>query len=912
MKNLSISSRKMSEYLTTPGSALVKMFGSTSTGFKQNFKSNLVLIAQVPGQNPEDMNYEVKFFSSDPNPDKLPSPDKCIQTTPVSYKEVSIVHVDEFRYISIETSKSLGTLKLNVKITIIDMNSVFNQNLDYTSAINYDTIEYILALQNPLSNPRSVTIDCITNYLIAGMHITIGNETEYLNVIDLKQISASYFNVSGLNTSRYSLLNVNDDGILIYLQPIAKQRMNVISVSSAKCYIGLYSLPQMGDFSYSATLSYRSAGSTLSYSFDLNGTVIKDMDSLVKVLPDFFSSEFSYYYDLDYNVYIYWGNIRGSDIRLQSKNSEDDLKLFSYKYLNQSIDLEGDYVIRNPESYFIRQDILVIFDKNYEDNSATILIFRFIDGNDYKLRYRAVNNHTITSSLPHKLDLSRTIMRSVEVFYDNILTLVELSFTNSISVSATLINFLGPNYLKGNLSIPVEKNGFDFSIQPLNSTTCYLLICSTDSFTTKFLNVWLVQLQYIDKSKIYKSFGINSNIFPVFMPVGLFPDLVDNTYLIVKSYLPSADKTYTMRLNVNSSTIKEYQRERLINKNGKICPTKDMFVSFDKNKIVGYTFPPGKNYYNRLEFFSSDLDFSKPYDMKCYIDKNLILIGQHKSTQTLKFYIVYIFLTDKLTEADKRLNQRIEIPEDVTTVTVTVEDSQIYLQYAISNNTNIGRTVVFLTRAVTIANLSSPATDQPSPREVISILTFTTLSGQRSDVNFTLRFEKPIYAANITSKDKVLYSANISLFGLEDYLAIEGPVYNLALQPANQSKSRLLEQRGETDMPFISDLSNETQANIRAPIFTYFEYLLQTSSLFIGLTNDAYGFNICVQDLSFMQNPLIKNVPGTTVLHSEVIEVDEDLYLFVKGRSIGDKSFSLQIFTAKKSDQLFVLTGRLC
>jgi hypothetical protein len=917
-----ISTKKLSEIITG-GNVLVRLVGSTSTRIVTETQSNLILISKVSsssslvrGISNEDYILESYYIYVNPKKDKYSVIKKIAQ----SYSNQFYTHLDDFYFYEMNFRKDIN----QITVKVIDSFSYFSGDGDTDNSITHFAVNIFID-KNYGDILKSVL--GFSTASMAAFSLDF-DSCQYALIIDINKQSTLVKNITNFQVGQVSLSETNGEPIAMFNYFNSTLNEYAINgVGSARAYIGV-KISNTADFSYPCSIY---SNDLLVNDFNITGTVIRNMSNYIEVIPGFFAQNFSYYFNLSYNMFLPWDYIRGADIQLEPKFPIEGISLNAFKHVSQDIVLQDYNLTETPDSYFIRDDFLVIFFKTDNDPdcpngkkpagndpSTTILIFSKVRETELSLTFKLATAPTF--SCRPTLDTTQTSLRDVEVFYDNVLVLLEMAYCTKSGAKlicnyyAMLHGFFGPNFLISNYTVGLEFGGFSYSLQPKNETNCYLVLCSNDKYLSKtvnktFVSIYDVLLENVLLSRLEYTFNSSSNVQPPLHAVFLFPDLVDSKYLIIKSQpLEDISPKATMRLDLHSMTMSEYQKERLIDKSGMFCPTKESFVKVKDKNLLGYNFPPSKSIYNLIQFYIDDLDLSPEagFDFKCLINENVVIIGQNKNIPSRgKIYVIYIFLTDMNTDADKRLTQRIVIEEEITSITFTAEGNKLFLHYSTADSTKLGRLMVYLTKTIIMVQKNTTAEYQ-DPTTFTTSLNFTTLNrAQTKSELISLNYETPAVIANLTKKSNT-YIVNKNKFNnsnLDNLISISGPVYNINFGTTNPNITA-------DQLPQILDLTVRDLAGIRAPIFDYFNILLMSGNYFIGIVNYPYGFDICVLDSQFLQDPSVASFSNVVAMSAEVRQIGETIYLFVLGQTMGDPTVKLMTYSTTVDNLYFNADGK--
>lgn len=917
----SLGTRTLAD-LVPPGSVVQNVYGTTSTRFSDLYKSNTLLITTSPNSKSDTPIFDAYFINTTTFDD---SGFQIIKKVSLNYDLPTLLSADH-TYLMAATLNQTSDDLCTAKVSIVDIYSVFSESSDPLSALIHEYVEFNLttgakvneSAQQKLSevkrNPAKFAV-LQANEFMGSLLFKFESGEEILSIIDLDGIVVKRINATGLNLNRVSLSANADQPLGVYNYFDIGSNMFLLSMfSSARSLIGIKKLDRL-TFSYLCVLSDNSynseANSLKSDHFYLNGTFIKDMTSFVDINKEILNQRASYYANLTYNIYLPWDSIRGADINLLDMPPRPDMpSITAYKYYDSFIVL--DVKVKVPDAYFIYDNYLVIVDPDFKTKAFTIMIYKFSSETSGINRYNSVNNVTLNYTNRLK-SLDAVTLKMVRVYYDNIICLVLIQgriggFPPNKNY-LMLVSFFGPNYLRSLLTFELDSPEFYATIQPNNQTSAYYVVSSSEkaSYNSYFLRVWNIKPEDLEQSWQLAVFDRSSNVQPDFCPVGLNQDLVDNKFIIIKSYCGKGYQAYSMQLDIDNLLITEFQKDRLIDKTGDVCPSKYSFVKIINGKIKGYRSCPGKAIVNEMEYYSSDLDLTKPYDMTCFINTNLMVIGQKQTSVKGQLYAIYIFHTDRSLEADKRLDQRIRIDANIGRVNVLINNGQLYIHYTDLNTGIMGRITVMLSKTKVYSTFISTK-EKIWPMFAEIDLNFVTQSNISKNQTMTVRYDKPKYSPIVTKNTSTLISPNsINNTVLDSLVTIQGPVFFPNIVPVDNVT--IIAPLTHTSI-WLQDLVIDGRAIIRAPIFNNFDIFLASGSSVIGVVNYPYGFDICVFDNQYLQDPVVTPFLGAVAIDAKAIYLNDSYYLFVKARAIGDTTINLKLYKATTDDLLFSPCGR--
>jgi hypothetical protein len=917
--------------LITQNFHLTKIFCTTSSRFQYLFKSNCMFVTTLLNGLGSSQTYEIYFMNvSTSNLDDY----TLMKKISIDYPMLTEILVDGLYLLAASVNVTSDSSCIT-SFRLIDIYSVYSETFDEHSTLINEFVTFELgsppkpadgnrvsesSIAKSEETERSqvegmtfkVTLHSNSRLAVVKHHMADG--CQYIVVIDLDTMTLTRKNTTGQSVDEIAMAVIGEEPIAFYNRYDNVTQGYVLSkISNSRAFVGI-SISKEPTFSYFISLISLD-GSIFKYEqFFINGTLITNMANFIDIRSEFFRQNFTYYSDLEYNFYLPWDNIRGADIWLIDKPQEDSRPAISaFKYFNQVISL--DIVINTPESYFICDEFLVLLEKNEDLNMLRIMIFKLVYENDQELMFKSVSNQTIIPASGMLISFADTTLRTVKVYYANIICLLAIhTYAPNSRLDAyelRLYSYFGPNYLKSGTSFRLQSLNFDGNLQPQNQTSCIFVICTTlnDSFSqaNSYLQIWNINPEDLSYVQPLAKFTPDSNIQPTFCPSALNQDLIDSRYVIVKSWCGGPNPTYSMKVDIETLQVSEFLNDRLIDKTGDICPSKSSFVKIYKGSLTGYTSSSGKSIVNQVTFFVSDLDLTKPYDKKCFIIQNLLVIGQRKVDSSGPYYAVYFFHTDKDISADKRLDQRIIIRGEVGVVTIYSTDSGAHVQYTLKQINSLGRITVLLSQTNVMTNLSHDFRNATWPCDTSIFFEFVSRGNTTAVEKMNLRFYQPVYSPELKKKDsQIIFPNSFNGTLLEDVTILDGPVFYPELVSTRSSVDQ-----PASGFPYLEDLVITGLAVIRAPIFSSFDIFKAAGSFVVGLVNYPYGFDVCVYDNEYLQDPIVTSFLGLTAISAHVVQIDDFFYLLVQGNTIGDSSVSLFTYKAASSDLVFEPAGTL-
>lgn len=926
--------------LITQGFHISKIHCTTGYRFQYLFKSNCMLVTSLQNGLGTTQSSEVYFLNVSMSALDSYS---LVKKVSMDFKLLTEIHVDDIYFLASSfnlTSDAYGT----ANIKLIDIYSVYSETFDSASSLIYETLSFDIGILPPTEKDKESNLEEIAekphttplesdaksfksklyaNNRMAIIQYAFEGGFSFVAAIDLDSMSAKRFNITGLSIDVISLVISGDEPLFFFNRfDNTTNSYGIAKTSNSKAYISISS--QLGqNFSYFCTLQSIQGSTIQIQSFFLNGTFIQKMGSFIEIRSEFFKQNFTYYSGLDYNFYLPWENVRGADISLKDRpQDETSPGISSFKYFNQNVILDGAQII-TPESYFICEEYLVLMDKNTTGNSLNIMIFKFQYQTDQDLYYTSVNNQTIFVPKSQYIVFSDTSLRTVKVYYSNIICLLMIHTYIPPSggskrldlYTLQLIGYFGPNYLQSSYSIVTDTLNVEGNLQLQNQTSCIFVICSTIDnsapVANPYIQVWRFNPEDLTTGSPLARFGSDSNIQPTFCPTAINQDLIDSKYIIVKSWCGGSNPTYSMKLDIETLQVSEFLNDRLINKTGDICPSRASLTKIYQNQLIGYTSSAGKGIVNQVSYFVGDLDLTKPYDKKCFINQNLLVIGQRKVNNTGPYYAVYFFHTDKEFEADKRLDQRIIIPGNVGVVTIYSTDTGAHVQYTLVESSQIGRITVQLSKTTIVTNLNHNFTSD-SPFNSSIYFEFFSKGDKTITIKMEAQYEKPIYTTTLKKvEEKEILPLDLNNTLLSQVAKKEGPIFRIDLVYRGSNDQPPLLQ-----FPYIEDLVEEPKVIIKAPIISSFDIFKSAGAFVIGIVNYPYGFDICIYDKHYLQVPAVTSVMGIVALNIQVVRIQNSIYLLVHGNPIGDSSVGIFTYKANTEDTItedtiFEPTGRL-
>jgi hypothetical protein len=911
--------------LITQGFHLVKIHCTTGFRFQYLFKANCMFVTSLQNGLGSSQTSEVYFLNISTS-----SLDGyfLVKKVSIDFDLLTEVHVDDVYFLSSSfnlTDDAFGTATL----VLIDIYSVYSETFDQQSALIYETLTFDIGFPSsstltpaPLDPTAAANTTTAVNSRLqansrsAVVDFAFTDGRSVAAVIDLDAMAVVRRDTSGLRVDRVALA-VSGDEPLCYFNVLLPGADSFIleKTSNSKAFVAIPAIASL-KFSYYFTLLSAQSSSSVIQNFYLNGTFIDMMGNFIEIRSEFFRQNFTYYANLDYNFYLPWENVRGADITLKDREDEHESpSMTSFKYFNQSIVLRNSN-INTPESYFICDEYLVILDKNVTGNSFTIMIFKLRYQNDQSLVYDSVNNQTYNPGPGVMISFSDTSLRTVKVYYSNIICLLAIHTYSGQGPRRTdyysmrLFGYFGQNYLTSYFEVKTDSLSVDGNLQLQNQTSCIFVISTSVAnaapVVNPYLTVWRINPEDLGKVSLLATFKPDSNIQPTFCPIAINQDLIDSRYIIVKSWCGGQAPTYSMKLDIETLQVSEFLNDRLIDKTGDICPSRASFVKVYQGQLTGYTSSAGKGIVNKVSYFVGDLDLNQPYDKKCFINQNLLVIGQRKVSQEGPSYAVYFFHTDRDFEADKRLDQRITIPGNVGVVTIYSTDSGAHVQYTIAESNELGRITVQLSKTTIVTSLKRES-EESWPFNTSIFFEFLSRGNTTAVERMQLQYEQPMYSPvlkKITDREINPSALNGTL--LDQVTQIDGPIFRIDLIYAGTAEEPPLSM-----FPYIEDLFAEGKVIIRAPIFSSFDLFKSAGAFVVGIVNYPYGFDVCVYDKNYLQDPVVSSFLGIVAVNAQVSPIGDTIFLVIHGNPIGDSSVGLFTYRANTVDLVFEPAGKL-
>lgn len=937
VEDSSFGQRKKSDIIPH-GFDLSSIFCTTAFRFQYLFKTNCMFVATIHSELFTSVT-DIYFMNvSLNNLDEY----TIVKKVTMEFSTQTEIHVDDVYLLSssFNLTKQAGG---KVALRLIDIYSVFSETYDQQSALIYESVDFFIGETDSLEAAnRTAAVEQMTgdpsdggsyngqgcsSRIYANSRMAVldfifsGGEYSHIAVVDLDTMALKRFNLTRQKVDLISFAVSGDEALSFYNRyNKTTQTYTITKISNSKPFIGITNRNQKL-FSYFFNLMSLQDNESKSVNFYLNGTFIDNMANFIEIESGFFRQFFTYYANLDYNFYLPWENIRGADIVLKHlQGGEESPTSSAFKYINQTVLL--DITINVPPSYFICDDFLVLLDKNIPNKSITIMIFKLHNESNTILEFHSVNNQTITLEPGELFSFDDTTLKTVRVYYANIICLLGIHSFKPATVTSRridkyelrLFSFFGPNFLKSSVNFPLASLNVNGILQPQNQTSCIFVISTGTNggvippSSQLFLQVWRVNPEELGSQRTkLAEFTPYSNIQPTFCPTALNQDLIDSRYIIIKSWCGGKSLTYSMKLDIELLQVTEFLSDRLINKTGDICPSRASFVKILDGKLTGYTSSAGKGIVNMVSYYVGDLNLNEPYDKMCFINQNLLVIGQQKNSALENWYTVCFFHTDKDIEADKRLDQCVTIPGIVGVITVNPTDTGAYVQYTIANTTTLGRIYVMLSKTTIITNLVRDPNLAPWPISTHIYFEFVSKGAKTEVQKMALKYERPQYSPVFKKfDDKEIAPDSLNGTLLEEVTKIVGPCFKLELSHADAK-----EEPPSSTMPYIEDLVMEGKAFIRAPIFSSFDIFKAAGPFVLGIVNYPYGFAICVYDSHYLQDPIVSSFMGLVAHNAQVTLIEDNLYLLIQGSTIGDSSMGLLTYRATTADLVFESAGSL-